>query len=74
MDPYMHKSMVSIVSLEKIEIMRVYAKQSKAKIFEKKKIILGPKTAILASFLVVREGGWAPGAPPPLLQAEKFTI
>ena len=34
---------------------RVYAKRSGAKIFEKKKIILGPKTAILGlKFLVVR--------------------
>ena len=50
MDTYMHKTMASVVSLEKIEIIRsqrVYAKQSEAKIFEKKKIILGPKTAIL---------------------------
>ena len=39
MDRYMHKTMASVVSLEKIEIIRsqrVYAKQSEAKIFEKK--------------------------------------
>ena len=38
MDTYMHKTMVSVASLEKIEIIRsrVYAKQSETKIFEKK--------------------------------------
>ena len=37
MDTYMHKTMVSVVSLEKIEIIRSqeYAEQSEAKIFEK---------------------------------------
>ena len=38
MDTYMHKTMVSVVSLEKIEIIRsqrVYAERSEAKIFEK---------------------------------------
>ena len=36
MDIYMHKTMVSVASLEKIEIIRrVYAKQSEANIFEK---------------------------------------
>ena len=45
----MHKTMASVVSLGKIEIIRsqrVYAERSEAKIFEKM-IILGPKTAIL---------------------------
>ena len=39
MDTYMHKTMVSVASVEKIEIIRsqrVYGKRSKAKIFEKK--------------------------------------
>ena len=38
MDTYMHKTMASIASLEKIEIIRsqrVYGEQSEAKIFEK---------------------------------------
>ena len=37
MDTYMHKTMASIASLEKIKIIRsqVYAERSKAKIFEK---------------------------------------
>ena len=39
MDTYMHKTMASVVSLEKIEIIRsqeFYAERSEAKIFEKK--------------------------------------
>ena len=49
MDTYMHKTMVSIVSLEKIEIIRSQEfMPSKARLtFLKKMIILGPKTAIL---------------------------
>ena len=37
MDTYMHKTMASVASLEKVEIIsqRVYAEQSEAKIFEK---------------------------------------
>ena len=37
MDTYMYKTMVSVVSLEKIEIIRgrVYAERSEGKIFEK---------------------------------------
>ena len=49
MDTYMHKAMVSVVSLEKIEIIRsqeFMASEAKLK-FLKKMIILGPKTAIL---------------------------
>ena len=49
MDTYMHKTMVSVVSLEKIEIIRseeFMASEARLK-FLKKMIILGPKTAIL---------------------------
>ena len=49
MDTYMHKTMVSISSLEKIKIIRSQEFMlSKARLnFLKKVIILGPKTAIL---------------------------
>ena len=49
MDTYMHKTMASIASLEKIEIIRNQEfMPSKARVkFLKKMIILGPKTAIL---------------------------
>ena len=49
MDTYMHKTMVSVVSLEKIDIIRsqeVMPSEARLK-FLKKMIILGPKTAIL---------------------------
>ena len=49
MDTYMHKTMVSVASLEKIEIIRsqeFMASEVRLK-FLKKIIILGPKTAIL---------------------------
>ena len=50
MDTYMHKTMVSIASLEKIEIIRsqeFMPSKARLKFLKKKKIILGPKTAIL---------------------------
>ena len=49
MDTYMHKTMASVVSLEKIEIIRSREfMPSKVRLkFLKKMIILGPKTAIL---------------------------
>ena len=49
MDTYMHKTMASVVSLEKIEIIRSEEfMPSIARLkFLKKMIILGPKTAIL---------------------------
>ena len=49
MDTYMHKTMVSVASLEKIEIIRSQEFMlSEARLkFLKKMIILGPKTAIL---------------------------
>ena len=77
----MHKTMASIVSLEKIELNRSQEfMPSEARLkFLKKMIILGPKTAILGPqfcrILVLGphfwwSGGRAPGAPldPPLMQ------
>ena len=49
MDTYLHKTMASLVSLEKIEIIRsqeFMPSEGRLK-FLKKMIILGPKTAIL---------------------------
>ena len=75
MDTYMHKTMVSVVSLEKIEIIRSQEfMPSEARLkFLKKMIILGPKTAILGPqfcrILVLGPhfwwsgGAWAPRAP-----------
>ena len=75
MDTYMHKTMVSVASLEKIEIIRSQEfMPSKARLkFLKKMIILGHETTILGPqfcrilvlgphFLVVG-GAWAPRAP-----------
>ena len=72
----MHKTMASIASLEKIEIIRSQEfMPSEARLkFLKKMIILGPKTAILGSqfcrILVPGHHFWwsggarAPGEPP----------
>ena len=66
----MCKTMVSIASLEKIEIIRSQEfMQSKARLkFLKKKIILGPKTAILGPqfcrILVLGPHFWWSGSPP----------
>ena len=83
----MHKTMVSIASLEKIEIIRSQEfMPSEARLkFLKKMIILGPKTAILGPqfcrILVLGPhfwwsgGAWAPRAPwihPCCLFNEKF--
>ena len=75
MDTYMHKTMASVASLEKIEIIRsqeFMASEARLK-FLKKMIILGPKTAILGPqfcrILVLGPHFWwsggarAPGAP-----------
>ena len=67
----MHKTMVSVASLEKIEVIRSQEfMPSKARLkFLKKMIILGPKTAILGPHFWW-SGGQAPGAPtldPPLI-------
>ena len=69
----MHKTMASVVSLEKIEIIRsqeLMPSEARVKIL-KKMIILGPKTAILrpqfCRILVLRPhfGGWGPRPPGP---------
>ena len=71
MDTYMHKTMVSIVSLGKIEIIRSQEfMRSKARLkFLKKMIILGPKTAILGPqfcrILVLGPHFWWSGVPGP---------
>ena len=72
MDTYMHKTMVSVVSLEKIEIIRSQEfMPSEARLkFLKKMIILGPKTAILGpQFCRILVLGphfwWSGGAQPP---------
>ena len=68
MDTNMHKIMVSIASLEKIEIIRSQELMpSKARLkLLKKMIILGPKTAILEPQFCriwcwgLISGGWGP--------------
>ena len=71
MDTYMHKTMASIASLEKIEIIRSQEfMPNKARLkFLKKFIILGPKTAILGPqfcrILVLGPHFWWGGAGPP---------
>ena len=72
MDTYMHKTMASVVSLEKIEIIRSQEfMPSEARVkFLKKMIILGPKTAILGPqfcrILVLGPHFWWSGGPKPL--------
>ena len=67
----MHKTMVSVASLEKIEIIRsqdLMLSEARQK-FLKKMIILGPKTAILGPqfcrILVLGPHFWWPGGPGP---------
>ena len=68
----MHKTMVSVASLEKIEIIRCQEfRRSKGRLkFLKKMFILGPKTAILGpqfcTILVLGPQFWWPGEPGPL--------
>ena len=71
MDTCMHKTMVSIVSLEQIEIIRsqeFMPSEVRLKIL-KKMIILGPKTAILGPqfgrILVLGPQFWWSGGPRP---------
>ena len=76
MGTYLHKTMASVASLEKKEIIRSQEfMPSEARLkFLKKMIILGPKTAILGPqfcrILVLGPHFWwsggarAPGAPP----------
>ena len=69
MDTYMHKTMASVASLEKIEIIRsseFMPNEARLK-FLKKMIISGPKTAILGSqfcrILVLGPHFWWSGGP-----------
>ena len=71
MDTYMHKTMASVASWEKIEIIRsqeLMASEARQK-FLKKMIILGPKTAILGPqfcrILVLGPHFWWSGGPRP---------
>ena len=71
MDRYMHKTMVNIASLEKIEIIRsqeFMLSEGRLKSFLKM-IILGPKTAILGPqfcrILVLGPHFWWSGGPGP---------
>ena len=70
MDTYTHKTMVSVASLEKIEIIRSQEFMlSKTRLkFLKKMIILGPKTAILGPqfcrILVLGPHFWWSGGDP----------
>ena len=72
MDTCMHKTMASVASLEKIEIIRSQEFMlSKARLkFLKKMIILGPKNAILGPqfcrILVLGPHFWWLGGPRPL--------
>ena len=71
MDTYVHKTMVSIASLEKIEIIRgqEFMPSEVRQKFLKKMIILGPKTAILGPqfcrILVLGPHFWWSGGPRP---------
>ena len=71
MDTYMHKTMASVASLEKIEIIKsqeFMPREVRLK-FLKKMIILGPKTAILGPqfcrILVLGPHFWWSGGPGP---------
>ena len=71
----MHKTMVSVASVEKIEIIRsqeFMPSQAMLKFLKKKRIILGPKTAILGPqfcrILVLGPHFWWSGAPPPWIR------
>ena len=72
MDTYMHKTMASIASLEKIEIIgsQEFIPSKASLNLKKKKIILGPKTAILGPqfcrILVLGPHFWWSGGPRPL--------
>ena len=68
----MHKSMASVVSLEKIEIIRrqeFMPSEVRLKFLKKKMTILGPKTAILGPqfcrILVLGPHFWWLGGPEP---------
>ena len=72
MDTCMHKTMASIASLEKIEIIRSqeFMLSEARQQFLKKMIILGPKTAILGpqfcrSLVLGPHFWWSSGGPGP---------
>ena len=81
----MHKTMVSVVSLEKIEIIRsreLMPSEARQK-FLKKMIILGPKTAILGlnfvefwcwGLIFGDQGGPGPPGPPESAPEISLTI
>ena len=80
MDTCMHKTMANVASLGKIEIIRSQEfMPSEAWLKIKKKIILGPKTAILGPqfcrILVLGPQFWWSGGPldPPLLIHHYFS-
>ena len=71
MDTYMHKTMASTANLEKFEIIRsqeFMLSKVRLKFLKKKKIILGPKTAILGPqfcrILVLGPHFWWSGGSP----------
>ena len=66
MDTYVHKTMVSVASLEKIEIIRSqeFMVREASQKFSRKMIILGPKTAILGPHFWWSGGARAPLDPP----------
>ena len=71
MDTYMHKTMVSVASLDKIEIIRnqeFMQSEVRLKFLKKNTIIFGPKTAILepqfCRILVLGPHFWWSGGPP----------
>ena len=81
MDTYMHKTMASIASLEKIEIIRSQEFMlSEARLkFLKKMIILGPKLPFWGlnfvdfwcwGLIFGGQGGQGPQGPPWMLQVE----
>ena len=71
MDTYLHKTMVSVASLKKIEIIKSqkFMPSEARQKFLKKMIILGPKTAILGPqfcrILVLGPHFWWSGGPRP---------
>ena len=83
----MHKTMASVASLEKIEIIRseeFMPSKVRLKFLKKKMIILGPKTAILGPqfcrILVLGPhfwwlgGAWAPQSTPALRRILSYLI
>ena len=80
MDTYLHKTVVSVGSLEKIEIIRSQEfMPSEARLkFLKKMIILGPKTAILGPqfcrILVLGPHFWWSGGGPPWIRPCHVTL